>query len=313
MPTQTKRHKTVPAPGSRRRVWARVGGTLVTLMLLGLLGGIAYLRVWPPLRIVMSPSMEPAVEIGDVAVLQAISGVPRVGDVILVPVPQEIQDSHRYPEEVLHRVIEITPDGLVRTKGDNLAEPDPFGVPVSTVKGRMTAVIPGVGKAFAFITSPFGLTWLIAGLVLFGLVPFLSSQREITYAVEEYGHHLRSHTQILKSMSAASQELSATVVELRRTIADPGQAAARRMPPGEWPPAPALQVSEIDPGVTPSENSGWVGQEPFLPGGPRSEPMNSGIQDDGRPVLYDDERNPLVDSTLDRPRDLEERPRGYVP
>lgn len=255
----------------------RVGGTLATLLLLSLLGAIAYLRVWPPLRIVMSPSMEPAIETGDVAVMQAISGVPKVGDVVLVPVPQEVQDRFRYPEEVLHRVIEITADGLVRTKGDNLAEPDPFGVPVSSVRGRMTVVVPGVGRALAFVVSPFGLAWLVAGAILFGVAPFVGSQRDIIYAVEEYGYHLRSHTQILQSMSAASQELSATVIELRRAIAEPRSTAWHSLPPGgPPPPAPA----DLGPDA--------VAPELFGIGGP---------------VLYDDELNPLVHPISDGTRD----------
>jgi len=87
------------------------------------------------------------------------------------------------------------------------------------VGGTGALVIPGVGKAFAFVTSPFGLAWLVAGLVLFVVVPFVGRQRDIVFAVEEYGYHLRSHTQILKSMSAASQDLAATVADLRTTLA----------------------------------------------------------------------------------------------
>jgi hypothetical protein len=255
-------------------------------LILGVLIGTAFLGSWPPLRIVMSSSMEPAIATGDVAVIRALSGPPEVGDVVVVPVPREIQDRYRYPAEVLHRVVEITPEGLVRTQGDNLSEPVPFGVPATSVQGTSVMVIPGLGKVFAFITSPFGLAWLFAGVVLFALVPFIRSQRDVVYAVEEYGHHLRSHTQVLKSMSEASQELSATVVELRR-----------------WMEAvPTVGIPDPVPGTSEPVTADGTGRPEDRPDEPLRnlslldpEAMPAGFLRREAPALYDDEMNPVVD------------------
>jgi signal peptidase len=44
---------------------------------------------------------------------------------------------------------------------------------------------------------------------------------DLVSAVGEYGYHLKSHTEILKSMSAASQDLARVVVDLQHTVATP--------------------------------------------------------------------------------------------
>lgn len=344
MPGPSKRRKSAPVPGNRR-VWARLGGGLLILVLLALLGGLAYLGTWPPLKIVMSPSMEPAIETGDLVVVKALDGTPQVGEVIVVPVPLEVQERFRYPAEVMHRVIGITEDGLVRTQGDNLPEPDPFGVPVDEVSGRIIEVIPGVGKTFAFFASPYGLAWLVAGLMLFGVVPFFGSQRELAGAVEEYGYHLRSHTQILKSMSAASQDLAATVVDLREALTE------GRAPASASPATVAAADRPPDPGTSPAgDGSGPVAQpdaereqgakqvglpkavaqpgpgdvkprpvadpkpaaKPAAEPAPRPKPV---VQPQlpleplpaARPVLYDDEMNPASEPVFPREHPMPRR------
>jgi signal peptidase I len=228
----------------------------------------------------MSASMEPAIDTGDLVVVGATGGSPEIGDVVAVPVPAEIQERLRYPEEVIHRVVEITDDGLVRTQGDNLPEPDPFGVPVSSVKTRVITVVPGAGRILAFATSPYGLAWLLAGLVLFGVMPFFDSQRELHGAVAEYGYHLRSHTAILKSMSEASQELSDTVVELRKAITEDRSLSEASRELSET-------VVELRKAIT-EDRAARPTADVALPRDPARD----------RPVLYDDERNPLVDPVL---------------
>jgi hypothetical protein len=162
--------------------------------------------------------MEPAIDTGAIVLMKHQEGPPRVGDVVAVPVPAEAQQDG-YPEKVIHRVIEVTEDGLVRTQGDNLDKPDPFAVPVSAVTERVITVIPGAGNLIAFTFSPYGLLWMAAGVLIFVIMPFSDSQRGLKQAISEYGYHLRSHTEILQSMSVASQELARTAVQLRETLA----------------------------------------------------------------------------------------------
>ena len=201
-----------------RRTGSRIAAALLTVMAVVVFGGFLYLQAWPPIVVVMSSSMEPAIDTGAIVLMRHVDGSPRVGDVVAVPVPAEAQESG-YPAEVLHRVIEVTEDGLIRTQGDNLEEPDPFAVPASAVAKRVVVVIPGAGQLVAFLFSPYGLLWIAAGFILFVIMPFFDSQNELKLAVSEYGYHLRSHTQILQSMSVASQDLAATAEQLRESLA----------------------------------------------------------------------------------------------
>jgi len=200
-----------------RRPRRRVAGALATVVMVVAVGGLLYLRAWPPIVVVMSSSMEPAIDTGSIVLLKHVDGAPEVGDVVTVPVPAEVQ-ADGYPSEVLHRVIEITEDGLVRTQGDNLDKPDPFAVPVSAVTERVVTVVPGAGQLVAFLFSPYGLMWMAAGVFLLVVMPFFDGQRELKLAISEYGYHLRSHTQILQSMSLASQDLAATTELFRESV-----------------------------------------------------------------------------------------------
>lgn len=214
------------APG--RRAGSRIAGKLMTVLTVVVFGGLLYLQAWPPIVVVMSSSMEPAIDTGAIVLMKHLNGLPKVGDVVAVPVPAEAREGG-YPEEVLHRVIEVTEDRLVRTQGDNLDKPDPFAVPVSAVTERVITVIPGAGEFIAFMFSPYGLLWMAAGVLLFVIMPFFDSQRELKVAISEYGYHLRSHTQILQSMSVASQELAAATEQLRETLAA-GSGGSARLP-----------------------------------------------------------------------------------
>lgn len=210
---------------SGRRVGSRITAAMVAVFILIVFGGLIYLRAWPPIMVVMSSSMEPYIDTGAIVLMKRIEGAPQVGDVVTVRVPSEAM-ADGYPEEVLHRVIEVTDAGLVRTQGDNLDNPDPFAVPVSTVTERAVRVIPGAGDLIAFVFSPYGLLWLAAGVFLFVIMPFRDGQRELKLAIAEYGYHLRSHTEILKSMSLASQELAATTEQLRQSVVQGSNASS---------------------------------------------------------------------------------------
>ncbi len=230
-----------------RRLGSRIATTLMTVVAGVVFGGFLYLQAWPPIVVVMSSSMEPAIETGAIVLMRHVEGSPQVGDIVSVPVPAEAREDG-YPKEVLHRVIEITEDGLLRTQGDNLDKPDPFAVPATAVTKRVVAVIPGAGELVAFMFSPYGLLWIAAGLILFIIMPFFDGQRELKLAVSEYGYHLRSHTQILQSMSVASQELAATTELLRESLdggsGDNAQPANRVGTDREWDPEVDAILSE---------------------------------------------------------------------
>jgi signal peptidase I len=140
-------------------------------------GGVAYLREWPPLATVMSASMAPTIDTGDMVVLKRLDRPARVGDVVVVHVPDDARTRYGYPGVVIHRVVAIAPGGSVTTKGDARKEPDPFTLPRSALSAAVVARIPAGGSVLAFLGSGLGLLWLGGGAVLFVGMPLLDRRR----------------------------------------------------------------------------------------------------------------------------------------
>lgn len=107
--------------------------------------------------VVISGSMQDAIQIDDM-ILTHKGKDYAVGDVITFQSEGNL---------VTHRIVEKTAEGFI-TKGDanNTADLDP--VPPEMVVGKVVLVIPGIGKAIAFLRTPLGMTALV--LVGFALV-----------------------------------------------------------------------------------------------------------------------------------------------
>ncbi len=145
----------------------------------GILVGV--FGVTQPLMIVASRSMEPAIEVGDVIAVHAVSP-PQVqlGDVI-------IYERTGSDFRIIHRVICIVTSGGSKcvpslyvylecssppcyyTKGDNEPGPDPWVVASSEILGRWTGIrVPYFGMAFTCLRQdpncpyPWGLASLVA-------------------------------------------------------------------------------------------------------------------------------------------------------
>lgn len=141
-----------------------VGTALLAALVVGALGGLAWLGTWPPMTTVESDSMRPTLDTGDLLLLREVGEV-EVGDVVVVPVPAPLQAERGYPARLAHRVVAVE-DGRVTTQGDQHEHPDPFTVPVEAVGQRAVAAVPFAGYALAFLRSPVGMIWLLGGLVL---------------------------------------------------------------------------------------------------------------------------------------------------
>lgn len=96
--------------------------------------------------VVVSDSMSPEFNRGDMVLIQNIIGKPEVGDIITARVP----DTHL---PVMHRVVSIS-GGVIRTKGDRNPAIDSWSITQSQVLGKSVdisgrpVVIPGVGEYF---------------------------------------------------------------------------------------------------------------------------------------------------------------------
>jgi len=110
---------------------------------------------------VVSGSMRPAFDVGDLVILKRTSDVS-VGDVVAYVAEGRL---------IMHRVVEVTPGGDLVTKGDALPLPDPWLVPRDVVVGKAVYKIPLVGYPVMYIhTTGFNLMPVIAGGILGGIV-----------------------------------------------------------------------------------------------------------------------------------------------
>jgi signal peptidase I len=177
------------------------------LLLFALSAGIAYLGTWPPMATVMSGSMEPTINTGDVVLLKRVTSPPKLGDIIYVRVPETARRRYGYPPQVIHRVFSISPKGEITTKGDARDKPDPFTVRSSTIKAKVAFTIPAAGRAFAFLTSTLGLAWMAGGVFIFLVMPRLERQREIQEGEQQTLAELRAE---LGTISVELSKLGST-------------------------------------------------------------------------------------------------------
>ncbi len=140
--------------------------------------GLGYLRTWPPLATVMSGSMAPTINTGDMVLVKKLDGGPRVGDIVTVNVPSSARTRFGYPPVVIHRIVAIDKEGVVTTKGDAFKKVDPFDVPTSALSTKVVATVPAVGRVFAFLGSTLGLMWLAGGAIMLIGMPLLDRYRE---------------------------------------------------------------------------------------------------------------------------------------
>jgi signal peptidase I len=99
--------------------------------------GLGYaLDTETPVVAVFSDSMDPTFYKGDMIVVQGIEDAS-VGDIIVFNVPDRA-----YP--IIHRVNEITPDGI-RTKGDNNLYVDPWRISEDDIYGKAVIKFPLLG------------------------------------------------------------------------------------------------------------------------------------------------------------------------
>jgi signal peptidase len=112
--------------------------TLTVAAALGVLAVAAHLVPGWSSTIVASPSMSPALRIGDVVAYGAV-GPDRVG--VGTVVVFRADDGRR----TVHRVAGVEPDGTLTTRGDANPTVDSAPVPPSAVEGRGLVLVPFVG------------------------------------------------------------------------------------------------------------------------------------------------------------------------
>lgn len=122
---------------------------LETVVLLG----IAFLRAPGSVLIVLSGSMAPVLNAGDLIINRRVVDVPQPGTIITYEHEGKL---------ITHRVVEVFPDGL-RTKGDANSEPDAWLVPFTAVRGVAWIRVRYVGYVVSYLRTQQG--WFV-GVIL---------------------------------------------------------------------------------------------------------------------------------------------------
>jgi signal peptidase I len=194
-----------PARQGRRRRTVRFRWIAAAWLAAVVVCGLAFLQTWPPLATVMSGSMAPTIDTGDVVLLKRLERPARIGDIVSIPVPDEARARFGYPPVVIHRIVAIDAAGSVTTKGYARKEPDPFSVPARALTTRVVATVPAAGRALAFLGSPLGLLWLVGGGVMLIGMPLLERSRD----------HRRRGAEEQDNLQRALATLTAELVALR--------------------------------------------------------------------------------------------------
>ena len=119
-----------------------------------------------PFVAVVSGSMSPALEMGDLLIIKGASPEDiREGDIIMFTPPAEYGNASN-----IHRVIRIQQqeDGplLFKTKGDANDSEDPYWIPDSSVHGRPIYRIPYLGNLILYPTIPIMITMAVIIIIL---------------------------------------------------------------------------------------------------------------------------------------------------
>lgn len=150
------------------RVVKWIGRTLALLLVAGIIGTTAW--VWHSgyrIYIVHTGSMSPTYKPGTLVIDGPPTGKYHPGEVIT------FRHSSLTTDVVSHRITDITPQGIIHTKGDANASADVWNIRPDQVRGTLIGDIPDGGFVFEYLKQPAGIgsivTTLFAGIMLWGI------------------------------------------------------------------------------------------------------------------------------------------------
>lgn len=141
------------------------------------------LRTEFPLHAVVSESMVPSLQVGDLLVVQGvirvseINAAPEGGDVIVFRKPTDAS------EFIVHRAVDkIYREGswFFKTKGDNNRGSDPWEVPENYIIGRVVGRVPLLGYLKISMGSPWGISLFIILILILLFADYIPLLREGT-------------------------------------------------------------------------------------------------------------------------------------
>ncbi len=158
----------------------RLVDVAIVVLVVGVLICLALSRLLPlagnQTLIVGGPSMEPAIPLGSIVILDKVAGSDiRPGDVVTVrAAPTATLYTHR-----VTRLLTLDGDPYIETKGDANPGPDGATVRASAVVGRVALSVPLLGYLLALLTIPVGVLFVLGlGAVLVLVALLLESFEE---------------------------------------------------------------------------------------------------------------------------------------
>ncbi len=245
----------------------------LTSLLIGLVGGLALLvaiTLLPAVvgfypMVVVSGSMEPAIHVGDIAVVRKLDPYAlQIGDVVTYSTAEG---------NITHRIVglDVTPQGpFFLMRGDANLTADPRMIPAQAIVGKVVYCVPWLGFWVSFANST-------AGHILFfaTLLALLWSRR----AIRRHGSRFSAVYRVLRMgllasfiNSAARRILSIVTLLLQMALRWLRRTIRRRGPPSlpEGPSQPNIE-GPFSTGRTDPEN-GNPGVRQIRYGGQRDQP-----------------------------------------
>ena len=143
-------------------------GVLVILCLYGTLSGRPVTVMGFGISRIMSGSMEPNIMTGGFAVFRETDPEKlEVGDIVVFRNPDFGGGENTL---YCHRIVSVSEDGMLGTRGDNNDATDLYRTPVGDVVGRVVYVFNGLGGIPAQTVAAMAAAFVIAGLFAAGAV-----------------------------------------------------------------------------------------------------------------------------------------------
>ena len=145
-------------------IFRRMLDLVLLVLILVVLAALVVARVIPagtgaPTFVVGGGSMEPTIHLGSVIVDAPVKPADiAVGDVVTVKVgPTQAIFTHR-----VTRLVNRDGALWIETQGDANPTPDPSIIPVTTVLGRVSVVVPGLGYVVTLLATLSGVAFLVS-------------------------------------------------------------------------------------------------------------------------------------------------------
>ena len=143
------------APASDRRTWQRTvlyGAGMVSMLVISMASSLslwialpwAFLD-WSP-TLVTSGSMQPLVSPGDVVMVRPVARDELVANTVVL---YDKPDTGR----VLHRIVEVLPDGTYLTRGDANTSDDSGALRADQIEGAAVLAVPWIGRPSLWLSE----------------------------------------------------------------------------------------------------------------------------------------------------------------